>query len=250
VNCWRCGRKDLRETLHLLLNCTKAQLATALKELPRGASTPQKPVSGIEPGILKLPRGLMGLGKPHIAYLKDRGYTRAEIDELVYQWGLQATGPVAKHRKINMAWRLFIPFMYNDKVVSWTTRSIMRTVKQRYLTASKADEVYFHKHLLYGSDWVSRFKPIVVVEGIFDVWRIGRGAVALFGTRWSREQVLAIARHPIRYICLDQGAEKYQQKLIQELSFMEGETYGITLNAKDPDTAKRKEIRRIQELLS
>ena len=148
----------------------------------------------------------------------------------------------------SLKWRLFIPFIYQDKTVSWVTRTISNSPNVlRYITASREQEAISHKELLYGIDYARH--SIVVVEGVMDVWRIGPGAVAVLGTRVSDAQINQIARFPVRYICLDQGAERYSQQLVEELSHCDGKTYEIRLDSKDPDTASRKELKQLRKLL-
>ena len=77
----------------------------------------------------------------------------------------------------------------------------------RYKACSEDDEVIHHKHILYGIDYISDGKGIIV-EGITDVWRLGYGAVATFGTSYTQEQVLLIReKFNAVYILYDADSE-------------------------------------------
>lgn len=188
-----------------------------------------------------LPKGLAPMQEAHRKYLRSRGY---DPDELERRWSLQGLGLEAGE----LRWRIFIPVILHGKTVSWITRSISdKEVARRYYTATKKQEVYFHKDLLYGIDY-ARYS-IVIVEGVFDAWRIGPGAVATFGTRVSDAQIVQIASFQERYICFDKGAERYSQRLVNELSLYPGKTYEVQLNAKDPGSATQKELKKLRRLI-
>ena len=237
-NCWRCGKKRIQETIQALTGQSPAQVRDICQQLPRS----KEPASVLRAGgVLKLPAGIGPLQACHRRYIKGRKHSVSDLETL---WGVQGIGLEGLQYK----WRLFLPFVYRDKTVSWTTRSIGNVDEsQRYRTAQRDQEVYFHKHLLYGLDYVRH--TTIVVEGIFDVWRIGPGATALLGTRWSNEQLMQLARIPVRYICLDQGAERYSQKLVNELCALPGKTHQIFLDSKDPDSATKSELQLLRNLL-
>jgi hypothetical protein len=237
-SCWRCGGKHLESTLQALTGASLAVVREIVAELPRQKNLQQ----GIEAsGVLKLPDGIGPLQDCHKQYLRDRGYSWLRLQEL---WHIQGIGLEGGR----LQWRIFIPFEYNDRVVSWTTRSIAKSEDiVRYLTASKSEEMIDHKKLLYGHDYARN--SVVVVEGLFDVWAIGPGALGTLGTRVSKAQIKQLAKYPKRYICYDHGAERYMQRLAEELSLLPGKTFTIELEAKDPDSADTSELKSLRKLL-
>jgi hypothetical protein len=158
-------------------------------------------------------------------------------------WGLQGIGPTG-----DQAYRIFIPIKYRGEIVSWTTRSI-RDKGLRYLSASSEQERLPHKNLLYGEDLC--FNVVIVVEGPFDVYRTGPGAVATFGTSYSREQLLKISKYPVRVICFDAEVQAQVQarKMVAELSCFPGKTYNVVLDSKDAGAASDKEIKALRKFL-
>lgn len=188
-------------------------------------------------GKLVLPKGTDVVKAPHRLYLKRRGFDPREI---VRKWGVQGIGPHGR-----LAWRLFIPIHLEEKVVSWTTRST-GDAGRRYISAKADQEILHHKSLLYGLDHVDH--TIVVVEGPMDVWRIGYGAVATFGTSCSSAQVELMSRFPRRVIVFDneKAAQRKAKQLCQTLEGLPGETINVTLSGKDPADSPMKEIEELR----
>ena len=131
--------------------------------------------------------------------------------------------------------------------MSWTTRAIGDKVTQRYISASAEQEKINHKHLVYGEDFCRHSS--VVVEGPIDAWRIGAGAGALFGTAFTASQVRKIVQHPYRYIVFDSSkdAQARAEELADQLSVFPGATEIIVLDAEDPGSASRKEVRLLRK---
>ena len=90
---------------------------------------------------------------------------------------------------------------------------------------------------------------MVVVEGPFDAMRIGPGAVAVMGTGWSRAQLLAISKFPVRAVVFDSEPEAQERarRLCHDLSVFEGKTSRIQLDAADPGSASKAEITRLRK---
>lgn len=236
MNCWSCGGLRLWETVASLLNVPLPQARQLLLKLDRTPSPFPLPV---RKGKLILPEGVGPLLPAHRKYLTSRGF---DPDELVTLWGLGGIGISPR-----LGWRVFIPITLNKEVVSWTTRSINPKATTRYISASPEMEAINHKTILYGEDHANH--STVVVEGPADVWKIGPGAVALFGTAYSKSQLLRISRHPVRAICFDNEspAQRRASHLCEELSVFPGETYNISLDSKDPGSATKKEIKQLRK---
>jgi DNA primase len=239
-HCWRCGYHSVENVLIELTGLSYPQV----KELTKDIQT-----TYIEPtrarGKLVLPKGIMPLQHlpRHQKYLKERGYKWKEIEKL---WGVKGIPGAA-----NYAWRLFIPVYFHGEMVSWTTRTISKDPTiPRYLSAPPERESISHKELLYGEDHARH--AIVVVEGTFDAWRIGVGAVATLGVGYSQSQVVRMSRFPVRAIAFDSepAAQKRARQLRDDLAGLEGETYLVELESgKDASEASEEEIRRLRKAI-
>lgn len=235
--CWRCGGKRPWELLGDLVGIPWYEVREALVSLDR---LPGQRLATVPVGKgVKYPYGLQPLLAPHRRYLVGRGF---DPDVISLLWGVQSIGPVGR-----LSWRLWIPIHSEGKVVSWTTRAIGER-DARYVSAAPDEESVHHKTLLYGEDLAAH--AVVVVEGPFDAWRIGPGAVAMLGLKITPEQVSRIGKHPLRAICCDRelSALRRAERLACSLSQYPGETYVVELETgKDPADADQYEVDQIRE---
>lgn len=225
VNCWRCGRHKLAETIALLTRGTTAAARALIDKLEKRPGIKRTAV-----GRLTMPVGVAPLEAGHRKYLAARGF---DPDALVRLWGVAGLGPFVPRLK----WRVFIPIYYGGDVVSWTTRAIGDQVTLRYQSASPTEEILDHKGLLYGEDYCR--DTILVHEGPTDPWAVGPGATCTFGTSYSPAQINRIARYPRRVVCFDNepDAQRRARALCAQLALFAGETDNVILDAKDPAEA-------------
>ncbi len=236
--CWACGRHSIKSTLiQLVKNTGKIGQLLAQLEIPTyfEKETTFK-------GKLVLPKGIADLSPPHVKYLERRNYDPHLLSKF---WGVQGIGV-----KSTNPWRLFIPIHYRGEVVSWTTRTLLDGGK-RYHSASSQQERIPHKSLLFGEDVVPG-DAVILVEGPFDVFRVGAGAVSCFGTTFTDAQVERLTRFKRRVVCFDSQpeAQRQAQELCRLLSALPGVTLNVTINAKDPGSADEEEIRELRKLIA
>jgi hypothetical protein len=236
-SCWSCGKLPALETFALLLRLTYPQARQLLGGIDSEHIERRVQVSG----KLKEPDGLGPLLKPHKDYLKGRGFKIKELEEL---WKIKGIG----HLHARLAWRIYIPILADQRYISWTTRTIGSS-SRRYISAEANEEAVSMKQVLYGGDYCQH--SVMVCEGPTDVWRIGKGAVSLLGTEYTRSQVLALSVFPRRFICFDNvpEAQKRAKKLANDLSVFDGETRNIKLDAKDAASASEKEVQKLRAML-
>jgi hypothetical protein len=234
-NCWRCGGHHVVSVLSKL-GASRAEIEAFLQD--RRVSPEEYHEK--KRTSLKEPGGRGPLRTAHREYLRRRGFDAEEVTRL---WQIEGISLSTR-----LAWRLYIPVVYRDRRVSWTTRAIGEKVKQRYISAGADEEEINHKELCYGLDYC--FTSVIIVEGPTDVWRIGPGAVGLFGTSYLPGQVRKLIDIPRRIVCFDPEPRAQQQaeKLCDELSGFPGETMNVVLDSEDPGSATPREIRRLRRL--
>lgn len=238
--CWRCGPHRLGDVLMKLTREPWPVVKEWLESIPRvvaGAYTASK--TG---GRLVMPSGLEPLQRPHKRFLEGRGF---DLDELVRFWGIQGIGMASQH-----AWSIWIPIHQHGEVVSWTTRVIGNS-EPKYISAGAEEELVNHKMLLYGADFAGT--GIIVVEGPTDVWAIGPGAVATFGLKYTKQQVLSLGQYAHRTICFDSepAAQQTARRLALELQAFPGQTDVVELESgDDPAEADPKEIEELRMCLA
>lgn len=236
--CWSCGYLPLVRTLAEAAGKHSREILRLTRHLLRGRAEPLPDKRGPSGSVIcKMPGGVGPLLPPHRRYLRSRGFDPAAIAEA---WGVKGVGPAGG----KLAWSVWIPVHLNGRLVSWTCRSVGRA-GWRYRSADRGSEVYPHHEVLYGADAVPG-NSVVVVEGPIDVWAVGPGAVATFGTAYSQAQVRRIAKFPVRAVCYDSTGEGRAagRRLAGELELYPGMTYLVTLAggkdaAASPDEAKK-----------
>jgi len=238
ASCWRCGRKDLREALVLLTQLPSWKVGALVRNFPRARRI--APKTHIRRGRLRVPSGLEPLTKRHRKWLKGRGL---DPDLMVQLWGLQGICLSAR-----LGWRIWAPVHLDGEVVSWTTRSI-GTQAGRWIHANPEEEVLSIKTLLYGWDYVRA--SVVVVEGPSDVWRVGPGAVGLFGMVPTASQAYLLSSVSHRVICFDRepAAQRAARRLAEQLQAFPGETLVMELASADPGEATDEEVAELRSYL-
>lgn len=233
THCWVCGHVNLVKVATLLFGIDS-----------KAARSLQKPSASYERRFiatyqLKLPEGICELTEAHKSYLLKRNFQPEVIQSL---WGVK--GIKIGHP---LAYRILIPIHDRfGKMVSWTARSIIPNA-MRYHSAKKEEESTPHKSVLYGANKAGL--AIIIVEGPTDVWRIGPGAVATFGTSWTPAQIREMIRYPVRVVCFDKEEEAQQKakKLCSLLQVYSGETYRVVLSGDDPDSSDLDEITELRK---
>lgn len=237
-HCWACGRVPLAEAIREATWASWGQVKELLAQVPRQARARlERP-----PGKLVLPPGLGPLLGCHRDYLASRGF---DPDQLAARYGLQGIGIAGGKYQ----WRVFIPIVHRGELVSWTTRCL-HDQGLRYVSAAADQERLPHRDLLYGEDLCQH--AVCVCEGPFDAIALGPGAVATFGLAYSRQQVLRLARYPLRIVCFDKerAAQQTARRLCDALSGFPGKTRNVVIETgKDPATATEEERQQIRKLM-
>jgi hypothetical protein len=237
TSCWSCGGSSLTAALRDVTRRPWGEIKALLRGLDGdvGIAEASRVV-----GSYAEPPGVVDLLPAHRKYLRDK--RRFDPDEIARVWGVRAIGNAARR-----AWRLFIPVVTPDgRPASWTTRAI-GDASLRYVSADPSEERVPLKHTLYGAHLAER--SVIVVEGPTDAWRVGPGAVATYGVRYTEVQVALLARYPTRVVCYDRepAAQERARALTNELAAFPGTTYNVILSGDDPDESPESEIRELRE---
>lgn len=221
VKCWRCRGGSHIAGVARLGGYTFAQAAELVREYG-GATTVQAPKkdrlvgkasSVVLPGSEKL-RDL------HTSYLVKRGF---DPDELKFRYGIRGTGPMERWEGIDFQLRVIIPIFDADgNLVNFQGRDVTGRQELRYKCCPVEKAVKHHKHTLYGAHLWRNRRRVVVVEGVFDQWRLGPGSVCTFGTSVTKEQVLLLSNWKEVVLAFDDEpeAQRHAREIAAELSVM------------------------------
>jgi len=212
-HCWRCGGHSLVSVLSATLEMPPALTWQIVEKYKTGAirKKVEEPRVSINP--LKFPSPHIRLNKHGLAYLKNRGYDPAYLEE---EWKVFQTGPVSYLDDISYSNRIVIPIMWDNKIVSFQTRDITGKSPKKYLVCPMKREVIHHKNIVYGNqEYLEKAKNIIIVEGVFDVWKFGLYSCATFGTSFKMEQVLQLAKYDARFFIVFDNETQAQEQARQ-----------------------------------
>ncbi len=220
--CWRCGYKTIYNTIDKLTQ-GDTKLVKILIEKYKGftPSSENETVSITTKQICKLPVGTGKLEVQHKNYLRGRNFNPAQ---LARDFDLMGTSNMGDFK-----FRVLLPIYFNNKLVSYQGRDYTNKQSLRYKTCKKEDEVICHKDILFNYDNV-KGKDIILVEGVYDVMRLGDNAVSCFGLSYTHEQVKLLSQFRNKYILFDneEVAQNTARKLANELSAFDGNVEIIT----------------------
>lgn len=188
THCWRCTGGSAYKAVSLAAGIPVNTARDLIKKYTTSsvdgyAIRTNRPTAGGKE--ITLPGG--PLQEVHRKYLEKRGF---DPDELVFHHGITGTGFADRWQGIDFRYRIIIPvYDINGNLCTFQGRDYTGKQELRYKCCPVDMAVVHHKHLLYGAELARNRKRIVVVEGVFDQWRMGPGSVATFGTSLTREQV-------------------------------------------------------------
>ena len=171
---------------------------------------------------------LPGSHKPlevHQKYLEKRGF---DVDELCFYRGIKFTGMMEKWNGVDWGYRVIIPvFDRKNSLVSFQGRALFEKQEPRYLFPPKERQVRDCKTLLYGAELCGGAESIVVVEGVMDAWKLGRGAVCTFGSSVTPQQILEMSQWRKVFLAFDNEPEatEHAREVAKQLSGLGVEAY-------------------------
>lgn len=164
----------------------------------------------------------------HDKFLAARRYDRTFLER---RYDIMAVGPTCD----DWRFRIVIPVYLNQNMVTYVARDCSGKAEIKYKNAPVEKSVLQAKHVLYGLDNVK--DTVILVEGIFDAWRIGTHAVCTFGTMMTTEQMLLLKQKGIKRLIMlfDSDAIKKAEQLVYTLSSIVKQVELVELFEGDPD---------------
>jgi len=172
-------------------------------------------------------------------FLLRRGYDPNEIIlKYSLMWG---------NRLSDYAFRIIIPVIFEREIVGFVGRSVDDRKKPKY----KNSKGFNRTHYVYGLDDIR--DKCIIVEGIFDKWRVGELAIATLGIEWTHEQARLIIDKGVKQAIIVYDGEKKAQEQAMGLGnilsgFMEVEIIEPDADI-DPDTMPEEQLEEIRKLL-
>ena len=241
-SCWKCGGHGLSYVIGRLLRIDRTAAEKVISQY-EGSGLLRPKIQHKHNPI----ETLTMIGEPlqtvHKRYLKRRGF---DPDLLERKYSLTGTGIVGDWK-----YRIMIPILHQGQLVSYQGRDVTDAQKLRYKTLSPDKSLVNPKHILYNLD-NCRGNTIVVVEGAFDVFRMGDGFAATLGTSMTEAQIKILSRYRRVVFLFDPEPEAQgrARKAANKLSAMGVETELVDLEMEeDPGELSPKQVRMIRREL-
>ena len=243
-NCWRCGWKSVVNVVMELTNETQYPIVARIIQSYKSRTIGKEEVKEVEHARkLILPKSFASLSTRHERYLLSRSYRSPATGQM---WDLKGTGRTGPY-----AFRIIAPIYFEGQLVSYQGRDITGKSPLKYKACKKEHEVRDHKHCLYGYD-LAVGDSVVVVEGVTDVWRLGPGAVATFGIKYTVQQMKLLLGFKYVFVFFDTAdsqARRQGDKLANELATMGRNVETIETDWDDPADMPQKEADKLMKEL-
>jgi len=218
TSCFKCGGHPLNKAIAVLTGASFKVAKGIVQRYSQVSGEVRRQDSRENiPSRIILPTGTQELTQKARNYLIGRNF---DPDKLIQDWRIRSTGHVGMYKH-----RILAPIYQSQQLVSYQCRDITGKHSKKYLACCQEDEIIQHQHCVYGLDQASqRGKTCLVVEGITDVWRLGPGAIATFGTGFTKQQARLIAMNFGRiFILFD--SEPQAQEQAEKLGFLIGSSF-------------------------
>lgn len=241
-SCWKCGHKSgPQKVVQALLRVSYNEACSIVDKYQRaGAITGFISKNTINTEF-KLPEDVqLGLNKRARQYLQNRGF---DPDYIIQEFKV-----CQGSRFTSLSGRIVIPIIQNRQTVNYVARDYTGRSPNKYVLCSNQKAAVPRNELLYHFDFVKNVG--MVVEGPIDVWAIGRGAFATFGTQFSTAQLAMIGERGLSeiYITYDEDALSRARSLSAQLAGIVPHVELIILDKGDPaeqDQSTKEELKAV-----
>lgn len=245
-SCFRCGKKTniivyLSEILYSKQKAYKIVEEAIPRELRSFIS--EKINSNVQKVKLPIGAGFI-INEQTRLFLKSRKY---DAFKLCKKYKLRLCREDAQYEWRN---RIIVPIHRFGKLVTFTSIDVTGKEEIKYKHLSEEKSIIHCKQLLYGEEFNKDKRKVIVVEGIFDKFRMGEGSVCTFGTKVTKEQKLLLSRYKEVKICFDgdkPGREAAQQ-LADDLSGFTSVSIIDLPDDIDPDKLNKQKIEFIKKI--
>lgn len=238
LHCWKCGKSGGIDYLLRKIE-NSFNIDHIIKEFDLiGERLRRKEVGDLSiSSSISQPKGLQSFPeKYHKTYLKKRRFNRILIER---DYGILYSNKGFFER------RIVAPIIIGGKIVNYIGRDATNTRKRKYKMLPDNKAGIPRAYTVYNIDSVYSGGNCLIVEGFFDVLRVGHSTVGTLSTVFSLGQVKEILkRKPGKvFVCYDSEdeAQERAEKLVWTFSkFVR--TYKVILNIGDPSSQALKSI--------
>lgn len=232
-HCWRCGSKGgilklIRELEDITPKAAR-KIAIEFSDKTEFRKILSKPEPQFNNKII-YPK-LCDPLPIHYEYLKKRRY---DLDKMQKKYDLKFTGMTAES---GWKMRIILPIKMQNVIQTYTSVDVTGKAEFKYRSAGPEKSFLPAKSTLYGVDWIK--SSTIIVEGPFDQWRLGDGAIATLGVQITAGQLLILSKLACEnyYVLFDGETQAILRahKLAEQLNLLGKNVEILELNSGDPD---------------
>lgn len=238
--CWRCGKHNVYETLSLLTNQSKRDVYKLSNRYSVIVGEEKERVE-YHNTMIEVPGNK--LSKQHRKYLESRNF---DADYLERKYDLRGTLAYSDY-----PYMIITPVYFNNRIVTFQGRDYTNKQGIKYKMCEPKKEIIPIKNILYNLDNCNK-KSVIVVEGIYDVLRVGDDCCSTFGISYKKQQVRLLAKKfDTIYIMFD-GEPQAQEKALnlgRELMLMGKNAINLILPKGDPAEMNDRDVKKLKKEL-
>ena len=247
TNCWICGpRGSIVAYIQKIESCSwqRAELILESFQDKYGIKNIHKKIKQHEQqksNIILSKEFTTKFPQQHIDYLINRNFDPKKI---IPKYKLLACNNLSKYK-----FRIIIPIIMNNNIVSFTSRDITNKREPKYLHLSNEESALPIIDCIYNVDNVK--DRVIITEGVTDVWRIGNGSVAMLGKIFPSSRISILSRLKLKaaFVMFDGESEaiKRAYQLANKLSIFIDHIEVIELSNIDPADLSEDEIKELKK---
>jgi len=207
-SCWICHETNFNNAIKILTGITSYEEINQIYKRYGVIISGYSDTEIVRPTTISVP------GKEEML-LNSKKYLESRNFNAEYVWNKYQLKNTAMDS--SFGYRIVLPIILDSRVISFTARDYTNVQDTKYKSCPSLKEVYPHKNSLYNID-NAKGNNVVVVEGPMDAWRIGDGAVALFGTEFTLPQLILLAERFDNIYFLFDGGESEALKQAERAS--------------------------------
>jgi DNA primase len=240
-HCWICGAKGgTKKLIQKLLGVSFEKVDKIISNFEIDILEKSESYRS-EVSEINFPRGAeVNFPEIHKNYLLRRGF---DYKNLIAEYGLKSYLHLGKE----FSYRVVAPIIINGSIVNFVGRDVTGQQEQKYINLKNDKAIIPMKNCLYNIDSVK--DTAVIVEGIFDVWRIGHGAVATMGVEYTTHQLRLLYEKKLKkvFVMYDKDAVRKAYKLGHILSTFVPKVEILELEDGDPADMSEEEVSKLRK---
>lgn len=251
--CWICGRKgSMQYLISVLDHCSINHAERVVSAYTSIFIDNESKDMGHPDNLMSRPHTSQILPieieksfpKIHINYLERRNF---DAKKIISDYKLKSVYNIGKYRG-----RIIVPHFVDRRIVTFVARDVTGRSDHddtcpKYLNCPETESIISVNKTLYNIDSVK--DKAILVEGVTDVWRIGKGSIASCTSNITAEQKKILIKRGLKQLFVLYDAEsmaiKKAKDICKELSpFMQTEL--IKLHSGDPADMKPDDVRSLR----